>query len=78
MPAGSTLIARVDVQNAGKRAGDEVAQLYRHAVAPGVKRPIKELRGFESVSLKRGEKRDVNKYDFIVEPGKLIGGYSDR
>jgi beta-glucosidase len=85
MRAGGAVTVRVDVQNTGKRAGDEVAQLYVHAVAPSVKRPIKELRGFERVSLKPGEKRiltftvpgdklafwDVNRHGFVVEPGKV-------
>ena len=85
MRAAGALTVRVDVRNAGKRAGDEVAQLYVHAVAPSVKRPIKELRGFERVSLRPGEKKtltfalpgdklafwDVNKHDFVVEPGKV-------
>ena len=59
MAANGTMTVRVDVQNTGKRAGDEVPQLYVHAVAPSVKRPIKELRGFERVSLKPGEKKTV-------------------
>jgi len=83
--ANGTINARVDIQNTGKRAGDEVAQLYVHAVAPSVKRPIKELRGFERVGLKPGEKKtvtftvpgdklafwDVSKHRFVTEPGKI-------
>ena len=83
--AGGAITVRVDVQNAGKRTGDEVAQLYVHAEAPGVKRPIKELRGFERVSLNPGEKKtvtfilpgdklafwDEGKHAFVVEPGKV-------
>ena len=71
------------MQNNGNRAGDEVVQLYVHDVNARVKRPIKELRGFERISLKPGEKKtaafslpaeklsfwDTNKKAFIVEPG---------
>lgn len=48
-----------DLTNTGSRAGAEVAQVYvgdRHAPVP---RPIKELKGFEKVSLKPGETRHV-------------------
>jgi beta-glucosidase len=82
--AGGQLTISVDITNTGKIAGDEVPQLYYHAVSPSVKRPIKELRGFQRVSLKPGERRtvtftlpaaklafyDVKKHDFVVEPGK--------
>ena len=48
----------VDVTNTGARAGDEVVQLYVHDVVSSVTRPVKELRGFERVTLKPGETRD--------------------
>ena len=84
MAADGKVEVRVTVTNTGDRAGDEVAQLYYHAVSPSVKRPIKELRGFQRVSLKPGERRtvtftlpaerlafyDVKKHDFVVELGK--------
>lgn len=74
---------RVAVQNTGKRAGDEVVQLYVRDVEASVKRPSKELRGFERVSLKPGERKtdsfslpaeklafwDTNKKAFVAEPG---------
>jgi len=75
----------VDVTNTGKHAGDEVVQLYVHQVKSSVKRPAKELRGFERISLKPGEKKtvtlslpaeklafwDETTHGFIVEPGKF-------
>ena len=45
--------------NTGERDGAEVAQLYVHAVNPGVYRPAKELKGFTKVFLKAGEKREI-------------------
>jgi len=81
-PDGAIPVA-VDVENTGSRAGDEVVQLYVHAVDPSVVRPARELRGFQRITLKPGEKRtvtftlpaaklafyDVTRHHFEVEPG---------
>jgi len=40
----------VTVRNTGRRAGDEVVQLYVRDVEANVKGPSKELRGFERIS----------------------------
>lgn len=56
--AGETTVS-VDVVNTGAREGDEVAQLYIHQKVASVTRPVKELRGFERVTLKPGERRTV-------------------
>jgi beta-glucosidase len=83
IPANGQVTVSVEVENIGRCAGDEVVQLYVHDVQCSVKRPIKELRGFERVSLKPGEKQkvtftlkgeqlafyDVEKHNFVVEPG---------
>lgn len=53
---GGTAIVYVTVQNTGKRAGDEIAQLYLHDLAPKVDRPVRELKGFHRVSLLPGQK----------------------
>ena len=66
-PTGSVTV-NVEVENAGNRVGDEVVQLYTHAVSPRVKRPAKELRGFARVALKSGEKKTVS---FAVPGAKL-------
>jgi beta-glucosidase len=76
------LTVSLDLENNGKRAGDEVVQLYIRDVASSVTRPIKELKGFERVSLRAGEKRRVSftlapeqlgfynrEMRFVVEPG---------
>ncbi len=57
-PAGRTT-ASVTVTNSGTRAGDEVVQLYVHDVVASVTRPVKQLRGFQRVSLKPGESKVV-------------------
>ena len=72
-----------DLQNAGSRAGSEVAQLYIHQVRSNVVQPIKSLRGFQRVMLEAGETKhitialpvsrlsyyDVATHKFIVAPG---------
>ncbi|MBZ5617858.1 MAG: glycoside hydrolase family 3 C-terminal domain-containing protein [Acidobacteriia bacterium] len=81
--ADGKVTVSVDVQNTGARAGYEVVQLYVHAAEASVKRPIKELRGFQRISLDPKEKRsvtftlpaadlafyDVKTKQFVVEPG---------
>lgn len=83
--ADGKVTVSVDVQNTGARAGDEVVQLYVHDVEASVKRPIKELRAFERVSLKPKEKKRVTltlpaadlafwseaEHKFVFEPGKF-------
>ena len=45
-----------DVKNAGKRDGDEVAQVYiQFPEVEGVKTPIKQLKGFKRVHIKKGK-----------------------
>ncbi|MGA3026146.1 MAG: glycoside hydrolase family 3 C-terminal domain-containing protein [Bryobacteraceae bacterium] len=55
---GSVMVS-VDVTNTGKRAGDEVVQLYVQHPASKVERPNKELKGFQRIALKAGQKRTV-------------------
>ncbi len=49
-----------DVRNAGQRAGSEVAQVYVGELSPKVPRPVKELKGFQRVTLAPGETRHVS------------------
>jgi len=48
-----------DLQNAGPRAGSEVAQLYVHQAKSNVVQPIKSLRGFQRVVLEPGETKHI-------------------
>jgi beta-glucosidase len=50
---------RVDVTNTGKRSGQEVVQLYTHQLVASRSRPMRELKGFEKVALKPGQRRTV-------------------
>lgn len=55
----ATVLASVDVTNAGARAGEEVVQLYVGFPESRVDRPVKLLLGFERVVLSAGETRRV-------------------
>ncbi|KKW91782.1 glycoside hydrolase family 3 N-terminal domain-containing protein [Sphingobium chungbukense] len=56
---GGEVTVEVDVRNVGQRSGDEVVQLYVRDQAASVTRPVKELKGFERVTLAPGESRTV-------------------
>lgn len=51
---------KFQLKNTGKRNGDEVAQVYVKLPNRDEVMPLKELKGFERVSLKRGEQKDVS------------------
>jgi len=55
-----SLTVNVDVTNTGRRAGDEVVQLYVNWPHPAVVRPRQELEGFQRVSLDPGQTRTVS------------------
>ena len=54
-----TVTVSVDVTNTGKRTADEVAQLYIHQRYGAVSRPVRELKGFQRVTIKAGERRTL-------------------
>jgi len=60
IPTSGALHVSVDVENKGAVAGDEVVQLYIHQRAGSASRPVRELKGFERVSLAAGEKKTVH------------------
>jgi beta-glucosidase len=57
--AGQSVTVTVPVTNTGERAGDEVVQVYLRDEISSVTRPVKELVGFQRVTLQPGETRDV-------------------
>jgi beta-glucosidase len=65
---GGTAKVSVDVTNTGSRDGDEVPQLYIHQKLASVTVPVKQLRGFQRITLKAGEKKTV---DFTITPDTL-------
>ena len=82
----------IEVTNTGSRDGAEVVQLYIRDLVGSITRPVKELRGFQKINFKAGEKKTVHftihvkdlsfyKSDlsFGYEPGKFqvfVGGNS--
>ena len=53
------LVASIKVTNVGKRAGEEVVQLYVRDLAGEVVRPLKELKDFEKIMIQPGETKEV-------------------
>jgi beta-glucosidase len=94
IPANGQLTVSVDVRNTGQRAGDEVVQLYIRDVAASVTRPVKELKGFQRVTLAAGETKRVEfvlgaeqlgfwnrRMRYAVEPGEftvMVGPNSEQ
>lgn len=81
---GESTYALVDVTNTGSRAGDEVVQMYVRDLVSSITRPVKELKGFERVTLAPGETRTVRlpitpdrlacwniDKQYLVEPGEF-------
>jgi len=56
------------VTNTGKFAGEETAQLYINDPVASVTRPVKELKGFQKITLQPGEKKAVS---FNITPDDL-------
>lgn len=59
LKAGQSIQATVDVQNTGNFDGQEVIQLYIQDIYGSVTRPVKELKGFQKIALKKGETKHV-------------------
>lgn len=88
------VMVSVDVTNSGNYDGKEVVQLYIHDEAASLARPVKELKGFELVDLKKGETKTItfiltekelgfydNDGNYLVEAGTfkiMVGGSSDK
>ncbi|HEX5071488.1 MAG TPA: glycoside hydrolase family 3 N-terminal domain-containing protein [Vicinamibacterales bacterium] len=68
IPATGQATIRCTVKNTGRRAGDEVAQLYIRDVLASVARPVLELKGFERVTLQPGEQKTLT---FTIGPEAL-------
>jgi beta-glucosidase len=57
---GETLTASITVTNTGKTEGKEVVQMYTRDLVGSSTRPVKELKGFQKISLKAGESKLVS------------------
>ena len=75
---GRTLRASVTVKNTGDYDGTEVVQCYIRDIACRYSRPVKELKGFQRIALRKGESKTVTitltqeSLSFYDENGKLI------
>ena len=65
--ANGTVTVSVEVTNTADRAADEVVQLYLHQRHGTASRPVRELKGFQRVTLAGGETRTVQ---FALGPGE--------
>jgi beta-glucosidase len=66
--AGETVTVSVTVTNVGQRGGDEVAQLYIHQRYGSASRPVRELKGFQRLTLVAGEAQTLG---FRLGPDEL-------
>lgn len=85
LSANKALLCSIDIANTGKMTGDEVVQLYIQHLHSIVERPKKELKAFQRITLKPGEKKtvflkikaadvkywDENLHRFVLENDKI-------
>lgn len=90
----ASVTVQFEIENTGKFDAAEVAQIYVEDVQSSLPRPLKELKGFQKVFLKTGEKKkvsialnqnafafyDPNKQSWVAEKGdfKILVGSSSR
>lgn len=60
MTAADKITFTVSIKNTGSREGSEIVQLYISDLKSSLPRPVKELKGFEKISLKAGEEKVVS------------------
>jgi beta-glucosidase len=68
LAAGGKITVRLTVRNTGRRAGEEVVQLYVRDLHPRVAKPVRELKRFAKVALRPGESKVVT---FTLDPAAL-------
>jgi len=81
---GRKITASLTVTNTGYYDGEEVVQLYIRDVVASVLRPVKELKGFQKVQIKKGESREIRfelseedlkfynaHQEYVAEPGEF-------
>ena len=92
MNENGKITASVTVTNTGNYDADEIVQMYIRDMVGSVSRPVKELKGFERIHLKKGESRTVSfditaeqlkfynsALNWVCEPGEfevMVGGNS--
>ncbi len=92
MSRTGNITASITVSNTGNYDGEEVVQLYIQDMVGSIARPVKELKGFQKIMLKKGETKQIsfrlslndlkfynNDLKYVAEPGDFklfIGGNS--
>jgi len=84
LTADGKITISATVSNTGNFDGEEIVQLYSHDLVRSITPPVKELKGFQKISLKKGESKTVNfelsiedlkfynaSLEFVAEPGKF-------
>lgn len=84
LTAGGKITISATVANTGNFDGEEIVQLYTQDLVRSITPPVKELKGFQKISLKKGESKTVNfelsredlkfynaSLEFVAEPGKF-------
>jgi beta-glucosidase len=66
--ANEDLEIKVRVENTGKRAGDEVVQVYINDLVSSVTTPVRELKAFKRISIDPGKNKEV---EFVIRPDRL-------
>jgi len=90
---GAKLDIQVTISNKGNYDGEEVVQLYSRNLEGSITRPVKELKNFQKIFLKKGESKTIHfslssndlkfyngNLDYVFEPGKykiFAGSNSD-
>jgi beta-glucosidase len=74
LKAGEKIVATVTVSNTGNYDGEEVVQLYIRDITGSVVRPVKELKGFQKIFLRKGEAKGI-KFNITVDDLRF---YSDK
>jgi len=85
MTAGEPIEAKITVSNTGNYDGEETVQLYIRDVVGSVTRPVKELKGFQKIFLRKGESKEVTfkitvndlkfynrDLKYVYEPGDFV------
>jgi len=73
LKAGGKITASINVTNTGTRSGKETVQLYIRQMVGSIARPVKELKGFQQITLQPGETRKIS-FPITVNDLKFYNG----
>ncbi len=93
MPVNGSITVSAEIKNKGNYEAEEIVQMYIHDKVGSITRPIKELKGFQKITIKPGGSAKVefelkasdleffNGKEYVIEPGDFevwIGPNSDE